>query len=129
MCSDVSTHGDVYSFGVLLLELFTGRRPTDGIFVDGLDLYRFATVALPTRIMEIVDPVLLPQEEEEENCIQDGEERSNQVQVCVASIVRIGVTCSAESPRERMNMEEVVKELNSIRNVFLANHVVQENLQ
>uniref|UniRef100_A0A6N2KNP5 Protein kinase domain-containing protein n=1 Tax=Salix viminalis TaxID=40686 RepID=A0A6N2KNP5_SALVM len=40
--SDVSTYGDVYSFGILLLEMFTGKRPTDDMFKDGLNLHNYA---------------------------------------------------------------------------------------
>uniref|UniRef100_A0A8R7QXF9 non-specific serine/threonine protein kinase n=2 Tax=Triticum urartu TaxID=4572 RepID=A0A8R7QXF9_TRIUA len=34
-----SARGDVYSFGVLILELLTGKRPTDVIFDEGLTLH------------------------------------------------------------------------------------------
>ncbi|RWR78759.1 putative LRR receptor-like serine/threonine-protein kinase [Cinnamomum micranthum f. kanehirae] len=56
----ISTRGDVYSYGILLLEKFTGRRPTDDLFKDGLNLHEFAKMALSTQLGEIVhDPRLL----------------------------------------------------------------------
>ncbi|KAG5616215.1 hypothetical protein H5410_016039 [Solanum commersonii] len=39
MGSDASIYGDVYSFGILLLEMFTGRKPTDEMFKDNLNLH------------------------------------------------------------------------------------------
>ncbi|KAK3436971.1 hypothetical protein EUGRSUZ_C01556, partial [Eucalyptus grandis] len=51
----VSTQGDMYSYGILLLEMLTGRRPTEETFKDHLNLHNFVKVALPDRVMEIVD--------------------------------------------------------------------------
>lgn len=33
----LTTQGDVYSYGVFLLEMFMGRRPTDEMFRDVVD--------------------------------------------------------------------------------------------
>ncbi|XP_058099922.1 probable LRR receptor-like serine/threonine-protein kinase At3g47570 [Magnolia sinica] len=57
-----SMHGDVYSYGILLLEMFTGKRPTDEMFKDGLSLHQFVKTALPDGVMDIVDPRLFSEE-------------------------------------------------------------------
>ncbi|XP_047249932.1 probable LRR receptor-like serine/threonine-protein kinase At3g47570 [Capsicum annuum] len=56
---NVSTLGDIYSFGIMLLELFTGRRPTDEIVKDGLNNQQYIKTNLPRHVMDIVDPSLL----------------------------------------------------------------------
>ena len=65
MGGEASTEGDVYSYGVLVLEMFTGRMPIDDMFKDGLNLHNFVKMALPKRRAQFVDPMLLPREVEE----------------------------------------------------------------
>jgi hypothetical protein len=50
----VMAPGDVYSFDNILLEMFTGRRPTDDMFKDGLTIVSFVEASLTDHIPEIV---------------------------------------------------------------------------
>ena len=140
MGNEVSTEEDVYSFGVFLLEMFLGKKPTDEMFKDDLNLQNFVKKALPGRLVQIVDQTLLIREVEEmpattvaareyynENEIEADEETQgifNHCQVeayvykCLVSVLEIGLACSLESPKERMKMEEVSKELHSIKKFF-----------
>ncbi|EYU37531.1 hypothetical protein MIMGU_mgv1a022754mg [Erythranthe guttata] len=60
MSNSVSTKGDVYSYGILVLEMFTNRRPspTDDSLSENGNLQNFVSAALPNRVMEIVDPLI-----------------------------------------------------------------------
>ncbi|XP_028055931.1 probable LRR receptor-like serine/threonine-protein kinase At3g47570 [Camellia sinensis] len=49
-----STFGDVYSYGILLLEMFMGKRPTDNIFCDSLGLHSFVKIVLPEQAASII---------------------------------------------------------------------------
>ncbi|XP_077226017.1 receptor kinase-like protein Xa21 isoform X1 [Tasmannia lanceolata] len=124
----VSTAGDVYSYGILLLEIFTGKRPTDDMFKDGLNLHKFAQLSFPDRVMEIPDPLSLLEDAEERatNIAENYNDKIRHLQECLGSLMRIGVVCSAESPRERMEMGDVVKEICSIRNIYLGAGIHRE---
>ena len=65
MGGEASTEEDVYSYGIFLLEMFLGKRSIDEMFKDSLNLHNFAKMALPERLVQIVDPILLPREVEE----------------------------------------------------------------
>ncbi|XP_070665811.1 putative receptor-like protein kinase At3g47110 [Malus domestica] len=125
MGSKVSTYGDLYSYGILLLEMITSKRPTDDMFKDGMDLHNFVTMALPERVEEICDPLLV-QIEESTSSTNPRSNRGNQVPndqrqrvvECLTSIARIGVACSAAMPRDRKDMSNVVAELCLTRDVL-----------
>jgi hypothetical protein len=121
MGSEVSTYGDMYSFGMLLLEILTGRRPVDEMFVDGQNLRTFVEISFPNDVIHILDPHLVPRNVEA--TIEDGITSGNftpNVEKCLVSLFRIGLACSVESPKERMNIIDVTRELSIIKKAYLA---------
>ncbi|URE00417.1 LRR receptor-like serine threonine-protein kinase [Musa troglodytarum] len=110
----VSVQGDVYSCGMLLLEMFTAKRPTDDRFKEGLNLHHYVERALAKHVVEIIDPNLL-----------SGEGEAEAVD-CIASVLRVGVLCSKGSPKERMQTEDVIRELHNIKDAFLGSTLLRE---
>ncbi|KAL8141187.1 hypothetical protein V2J09_007208 [Rumex salicifolius] len=101
--------GDIYSFGITVLEMMTSRRPTDPMFSDGLNLHDFAKSALPNQAMEIIDRRMFG-----EFRVKQGRFDVNIKEFeCIKSLIMIGVQCSLEIPRERMNIKDVIRELKS----------------
>ena len=117
------------------------------MFRDGLNLQNFVKMALPKRLVQIVDLLLLPREAtemgvatttimakekadnnddnaneievEEANNNEESKQIDANMQKLLLSIFNIGILCSMESPKERMSMEEVFKELQLIKNTFV----------
>ncbi|XP_059458514.1 probable LRR receptor-like serine/threonine-protein kinase At3g47570 [Corylus avellana] len=65
MGGEASTQGDVYSYGIFVSEMFTGKRPTDKIFKDGFNLHNFVKMASTEKLVQVVDPNLLTREVED----------------------------------------------------------------
>lgn len=125
MGSEASIQGDTYSYGILLLEMFTGRRPTNEIFEQGFSIHQFIKTTLPEKLMEIVDPSLQIDvvEAHTKTIISSSEPRLVMTNACVQkslqSLLSIGLACSVDSPQERMNMRNVIRELYSVKKEFL----------
>lgn len=106
----ISTRCDVYSFGVLLLEMLTGKRPTDEMFTDGLSLHKLVCSAFPDRLQEVIDPHM--PHEEHHACA------TVLMQNYVMPLVEVGLLCSMESPKDRPGMGDVCAEIFAIKNAF-----------
>ncbi|KAH9319046.1 hypothetical protein KI387_020815, partial [Taxus chinensis] len=52
----ISTKGDVYSYGVLVLETLTEKSPTDSMFASGLTLPSWVSDSFPNRLRDVVAP-------------------------------------------------------------------------
>ncbi|GKA21378.1 kinase-like domain-containing protein [Tanacetum coccineum] len=108
--SEMTSSGDIYSFGILLLEIMTGKKPTDNMFNEGLSLHKFAYMALPDHVIDVIDDDAI--------VLQSTEANANKVEECMAATIKIGVSCSVDSPPQRMKIEIVVTELQRIVNVL-----------
>ncbi|KAI8570760.1 hypothetical protein RHMOL_Rhmol01G0061900 [Rhododendron molle] len=113
MGNEVSTSGDVYSYGILLLEMVTGKRPTD-MFTGSLNLHNFATTALSEPEESIFDPTLIPQGKMGEtsksisSVLNQGCLSSHKIHECLISLLQVGITCSEEQPTDRPDINQVV---------------------
>ncbi|KAM3689767.1 hypothetical protein ACJW31_09G071600 [Castanea mollissima] len=134
MGGQVSTLGDIFSYGILLLEMFTGKKPINEIFKDALTIHKFTSMALPENVMDIVGPLIFFEEDEEG---VDNEKNEDDLEVCaiikedhhvnvssrikdyLISVFQIVLSCSTTSPNERMPTNVVVNEMNALRNTFL----------
>ncbi|PHU16773.1 hypothetical protein BC332_12468 [Capsicum chinense] len=106
----VSTSGDVYSYGIMLMEILTKRRPTDEkICNENLDLRKWLTQSFSGTMLEVVDANLFPEEEQ----------ITSKSEICIASMVELALDCTMEIPESRITMKDVVKRLNKIKNTFL----------
>lgn len=109
---EVPTHGDVYSLGIVLIEMFTRRHPTDDMFRGGLNLHCFAEAALPDKVMEIADSrICLHHEAKNSNA----EGYISRTKECLAAVIQIGVLCSKQSPKDRPSISDAAVEMHNIR--------------
>ncbi|KAF8028312.1 hypothetical protein BT93_E1044 [Corymbia citriodora subsp. variegata] len=92
MGSVVSIEGDVFSYGILLLEMFTGISPTAEIFKENLNLHNFVEEALPERVLEITDPILV-QEVESGAC----QSRKSTIHDCLVFFTELVLPAQLES--------------------------------
>eukprot|EP00253_Pinus_taeda_P009317 PITA_09317 len=111
LAGHVTTKGDVYSYGVVLLEMLTRKKPTHNMFVEGMTLQKWVSSSFPNRVWEVVDKSLLRRT----NTIIEEEKELN----CLNYLVRVGLLCTTESPEGRPTMMDIVNTLQDIREFFL----------
>ena len=106
----VSTKGDIYSYGIILLEIITRKKPTDEMFVGELAMRKWIT-SLPDK-MEVVDDGLLQ--------IEEGRDVTT-TQTILTSILELGLRCSEKLPDERPDIKEVLAKASKFKLTLLGN--------
>ncbi|WVZ86332.1 hypothetical protein U9M48_033130 [Paspalum notatum var. saurae] len=111
-----SRKSDVFSFGIMLLEVFTGRRPTDPMFVGEMNLRQWVSEALPARLTDVVDDSQLQGHLKCDEMTSSGcsDTCDNEI-VLIMSVLELGLACSCHLAAQRMEMNDVVTKLKSIR--------------
>nr|XP_025885087.1 receptor kinase-like protein Xa21 [Solanum lycopersicum] len=106
----VSTSCDVYSFGIVMMEAFTRRRPNDEMFTGDLILKHWVNDSLPTRVAQIVDADLISQKEEPLHAKMQ----------CFISVMELALSCTSVSRDARVNVKEALLGLKKdSRNVMM----------
>lgn len=97
----VSQKADVYSFGVLILELLTGKAPTHAILnEEGVDLPRWVqSIVREEWTSEVFDLELLRYQNVEEEMVQ---------------LLQLAIDCTAQYPDKRPPISEVTKRIEEL---------------
>ncbi|KAM0041336.1 putative protein kinase RLK-Pelle-LRR-III family [Helianthus debilis subsp. tardiflorus] len=102
----VSQKADVYSFGVLILELLTGKAPTHALLnEEGVDLPRWVQSTVKEEwTSEVFDLELLRYQNVEEEMVQ---------------LLQLAIDCAAQYPDNRPTMSEVTRRIEELRGASL----------
>ena len=106
---NVSTRGDVYSFGVMIMEMITRKRPTNEMFSDGLDLRKWVCSAFPNQVLDIVDISL-----KHEAYLEEGSGALHKLEQCCIHILDAGMMCTEENPQKRPLISSVAQRLKNV---------------
>jgi len=89
----VNEKSDIYSFGVVILELVTGRQPTDPAFGESKDLVKWVCNKIEKNngLHEVLDPKLV-------DCFKEE----------MAMVLKVGILCTSTLPINRPSMRGVV---------------------
>ncbi|XP_023537633.1 probable LRR receptor-like serine/threonine-protein kinase At3g47570 [Cucurbita pepo subsp. pepo] len=105
--------GDVYSFGVTLLELFTGKTPTDEYFTGELNLVKWVESCFPNDLLEVIDFKLsrLCVDLKHENQIINSDKQKG----CLIQTIEVALSCTVNSPTNRIDIKDALSKLKNAK--------------
>ncbi|CAL5088596.1 unnamed protein product [Urochloa decumbens] len=114
--SSPTTKGDVYSFGVLVLEMLTRRKPTDDMFEAGLSLHDWVRGhGHDGHTDAVLDSALA-------RMVRDQTpEVKRKMDMAIRELLELGILCSQENPSARPTMTDAATSLNQLKRYAAAN--------
>ncbi|KAG2635122.1 putative leucine-rich repeat receptor-like serine/threonine-protein kinase At2g24130 [Panicum virgatum] len=107
--SNPTTKGDVYSFGVLVLEMVTRRKPTDDMFEAGLSLHKWVKIHYHGRANAVVDPALV-------RMVRDQTPEVRRMSdVAISELLELGILCTQEQASARPTMMDAADDLDRLK--------------
>ncbi|KAM0015314.1 putative protein kinase RLK-Pelle-LRR-III family [Helianthus debilis subsp. tardiflorus] len=85
---------DVFSFGVVLLEMITGKTPVVQVGLEEMDLVRWMQLSIDEKkpLSDVLDPGLEPDVDKEEEII---------------AVLKVAIACTQSNPERRPSMKHV----------------------
>ncbi|KAJ7982269.1 Receptor-like protein kinase [Quillaja saponaria] len=127
------TSRDVYSFGIILLEMFNAKKPSEDMF----DLDIFASAVAENEVLSIADPRLFNDTDQRltqssfathssggsdggyrisnSNSIYNGLDKKEKL---VAGVIRVGLSCAEYSAKDRITIWQALKMLQEIKKMW-----------
>lgn len=107
----------MFSFGVLLLEIVTGRRPTDVLIHEGSNLHEYVKRHYPNKLEAIVEQAL------DRSCGAPSampQAYHNVWTDIILEMIELGLMCTQFTPSARPSMQDAAHEMGRLKE-YLSN--------
>ncbi|XP_071922518.1 uncharacterized protein [Coffea arabica] len=106
----VSAKCDIYSFGIMMMEVFTRTNPNSEMFGEKLSLKSWVANSIPDGLANVIDA----------NLLEESDEYFVEKLSCIGSIMKVALGCTMESPRERSSIQDVLVALKNIKLQYMS---------